>query len=138
MFEHSVTLLVFPFGQHACGHVCVSIYLHYVLFSKQLPTGLQMSAYVYWRRKWQPTPLFFPRESCGQRAWWAVVHGVTQSWILLKQLSMHACIGEGNGIPLQCSFLENARDRGAWWAAMGSHRVGHDWSDLAAAAAYVY
>ena len=89
--------------------------------------------------------------------------------------------GEGNGIPLQCSCLENSMDRGAWWAAvhgvaksrhdwvtslslftfmhwrrkwqptpvflpgdpgtgkpgglpsMGSHRVGHYWSDLAAA-----
>ena len=31
---------------------------------------------------------------------------------------MHACIGEGNGNPLQCSCLENPRDRGAWWAAV--------------------
>ena len=39
------------------------------------------------------------------------------------------------GNPLQCSCLENPRDGGAWWAAVyGSHRVGHDWSDLAAAA----
>ena len=30
---------------------------------------------------------------------------------------MHACIGEGNGNPLQCSCLENPRDGGAWWAA---------------------
>ena len=29
-----------------------------------------------------------------------------------------SCIGEGNGNPLQCSCLENARDRGAWWAAV--------------------
>ena len=44
-------------------------------------------------------------------------------------------IGEGNGNPLQCFCLENPRDGGAWWAAsLGSHRVGHDWSDLAAAA----
>ena len=28
------------------------------------------------------------------------------------------CIGEGNGNPLQCSCLENPRDRGAWWAAI--------------------
>ena len=34
---------------------------------------------------------------------------------------------EGNGNPLQYSWLENLVDRGAWW----SHRVGHDWSDLA-------
>ena len=27
------------------------------------------------------------------------------------------CIGEGNGNPLQCSCLENPRDRGACWAA---------------------
>ena len=29
-----------------------------------------------------------------------------------------SCIGEGNGNPLQCSCLENARDEGAWWAAI--------------------
>ena len=29
-----------------------------------------------------------------------------------------SCIGEGNGTPLQCSCLENPRDRGAWWAAV--------------------
>ena len=32
--------------------------------------------------------------------------------------SSDLCIGEGNGNPLQCSFLENPRDRGAWWAAV--------------------
>ena len=29
-----------------------------------------------------------------------------------------SCIGKGNGKPLQCSCLENPRDRGAWWAAV--------------------
>ena len=29
-----------------------------------------------------------------------------------------SCIGEGKGNPLQCSCLENPRDRGAWWAAV--------------------
>ena len=29
-----------------------------------------------------------------------------------------ACIGEGNGNPLQCSCLENPRDRGACWATV--------------------
>ena len=49
---------------------------------------------------------------------------------------MLLCIGEGNGNPLQCSRLENPRDEGAWWAAsMGLHRIGHDWSNLAVAAA---
>ena len=42
--------------------------------------------------------------------------------------SMHACIGEGHGNPLQFSCLENPRDGGAWWAAIYgvSHRVGHN------------
>ena len=29
-----------------------------------------------------------------------------------------SCTGEGNGNPLQCSYLENPRDGGAWWAAI--------------------
>ena len=29
-----------------------------------------------------------------------------------------SCIGEGNGNPLQCSWLENPRDGGACWAAV--------------------
>ena len=27
-------------------------------------------------------------------------------------------VGEGNGSPLQCSYLENPGDEGAWWAAV--------------------
>ena len=53
-----------------------------------------------------------------REAWWATVHGVAQSWTRLKRLSVHACIGEGNGNPLQYSCLENPRDGGAWWAAV--------------------
>ena len=36
-------------------------------------------------------------------------------------------VGEGNGSPLQCSFLENPRDGGAWRATVqGVARAGHD------------
>ena len=34
------------------------------------------------------------------------------------KLGSPACIGEGNGNPLQCSCLENPRDWGAWWGAI--------------------
>ena len=40
---------------------------------------------------------------------------------MTDQLHFHfslSCIGEGNGSPLQCSCLENPKDRGAWWAAV--------------------
>ena len=38
------------------------------------------------------------------------------------------CIGEGNGNPLQCSCLENPRDREAWWAAFNG--VTQSWRQL--------
>ena len=71
-------------------------------------------------------------------AWWAAVHGVTKSQIQLsnfiftfhfhaldKEMATHSSVhawrisgmGEPGGLP-----------------SMGLHRVGHDWSDLAAAA----
>ena len=72
-------------------------------------------------------------------AWWAAVHGVANSRIRLsdftftfhfhaleKEMAPHSCVlawripgtGEAHGLP-----------------SLGSHRVGHDCSDLAAAAA---
>ena len=40
---------------------------------------------------------------------------------MTRQLHFHvslSCIGEGNGNPLQCSWLESPRDREAWWGAV--------------------
>ena len=72
-------------------------------------------------------------------AWWAAVRGVAKSWTRLrdftltfhfhaleKEMATHSSVlawripgmGEPGGLP-----------------SLGSHRVGHDWSDLAAAAA---
>ena len=50
-------------------------------------TSLSLSAFMHWRRKWQPTPVFLPGESQGREAWWAAVSGVAQSRIRLKRLS---------------------------------------------------
>ena len=69
-------------------------------------------------------------------AQWAAVHGVPQSQTRLKQLSMHACIGEGNGN--HSSVLDwriPGTEGPGWLPFMGLHRVGHDRSDLAAAVA---
>ena len=117
--------------------------------------------------------------------WLFIIDYLLLSRLLLAYLlSDRYWDGEGDGTPLQCSFLENPMDGGTWWAAvhgvtksrkpltdftftfqfhalekemathssviawripgteepgglpsMGSHRVGHDWSNLAAAAA---
>ena len=40
---------------------------------------------------------------------------------MTERLHFHfslSCIGEGNGNLLQCSCLENPRDRDAWWATV--------------------
>ena len=42
---------------------------------------------------------------------------VRHDWATHFHFSL-SCTGEGNGNPLQCSCLENLRDKGAWWAAI--------------------
>ena len=75
-------------------------------------------------------------------AWWDAVHGVAKSRTRLsdfsftfhfhaleKEMATHSSVlawripgtGEPGGLP-----------------SMGSHRVGHDWSDLAAGAAFIF
>ena len=92
-----------------------------------------------WRRQWHPTPVLLPGKSHGWRSlvgcspWGRKESDTTERLHFCFSLS---CTGEGNGNPLQCSCLENPRDRGAWWANV--HGVTQsrtlDWSDLAAAA----
>ena len=92
-------------------------------------------------REGNGTPLQYSclENPMGRGAWWAAVHGVAKSWTQLsdftltfhfhaleKEMATHSSVlawripgtGEPGGLP-----------------SMGSHRVGHDWSDLAAAVA---
>ena len=83
-----------------------------------------------WRRQWHPTPVLLPGESHGRRS--LVGCSPWGRWELdtTEQLHFHlslSCIGEGNGNPLQCSCLENPRDRGAWWAAVYGVAQGPTW-----------
>ena len=50
-------------------------------------TSLSLFTFMLWRRQWQPTPVFLPRESQGWGAWWAAIYGVAQSRTWLKRLS---------------------------------------------------
>ena len=43
-------------------------------------TQLSDFTFMHWRRKWQPTLVFLPGESQGQRGLLGTVYGVTQSW----------------------------------------------------------
>ena len=73
------------------------------------------------RRQWHPTPVLLPGKSHGQRSLVGCSPWGREESDTTEQLHFHfslSCIGEGNGNPLQCSCLENPRDRGAWWAAI--------------------
>ena len=76
---------------------------------------------MHWRREWQPIPESLPGESHGQRSLVGYSPWGRKESDTAECLHFHfslSCIGEGNGNPLQCSCLENPRDRGAWWAAV--------------------
>ena len=103
------------------------------------PTSFESSYSPFWRRQWHPTPVLLPGESHGQRSLvgcspWGRWESDTTEWLPFHFL--FSCIGEGNGNPLQCSCLENpGTGEPGGLLSVGSHRVRHDWSDLAAAAA---
>ena len=86
--------------------------------------------HIYWRRKWQPTPVLFPGESHGWRSLVGCSEWGRKESDMTQRLHFHfsfSPIGEGNGNPLQCSCLENPRDGGASWVAV--YGVAHE-SDM--------
>ena len=90
------------------------------------------------RRWWHPTPVLLPGNPMDGGACWAAVHGVAKSRTRLsdftftfhfhaleKELATHSSV-------LAWRILGMGEPGGL--LSMGLHRVGHDWSDLAAAA----
>ena len=90
-----------------------------------------------WRRQWHPTPVLLPGKSHGWRSlvgcspWGREESDTTERlpfpfslYALEKEMATHSVFlpGESQG-----------RGEPGGLPSMGSHRVGHDWSDLAAA-----
>ena len=76
---------------------------------------------IFQRRQWHPTPVLLPGRSHGRRSLVGCSPWGHDELDTTERIHFHfslSCIGEGNGNPLQCSCLENPRDRGAWWAAV--------------------
>ena len=86
---------------------------------------------------WHPTPVLLPGKFHGRRSLGGCSPWGREESDATEQLHFHfalSCIGVRNGNPLQCSCLENPRDgEPGGLPSMGSHRVRHDWSDLASA-----
>ena len=116
-------------------------YITKIAFLRELSISLLI---VFCDGEGNGTPLQYSclENSMDRGAWWAAVHGVARSRTRLseftftfyfpaleKEMATHSSVlawripgvGESGGLP-----------------SMGSHRVGHDWSDLAAAAAAVF
>ena len=68
------------------------------------------------RRRWHPTPVLVPGKSHGRRSLVGCSPWGRKELDTTERLHFHfslSCIGEGDGNPLQCSYLENPRDGGA-------------------------
>ena len=72
-------------------------------------------------------------------AWWAAVHGVAKSWTWLSDFTLtfhfHASEKEMATHSSVLAWRIPGTGEPDGLLSMGSHRAGHDWSDLAAAAA---
>ena len=80
-----------------------------------------MSSMKLWRRQWQPILVLSPGKSHGRRSLVGCRPWGHEESDMTEGLHFHfslSCIGEGNGNPLQRSYLENPRDGRTWWAAV--------------------
>ena len=84
--------------------------------------------------QWHPTPALLPGKS-----WWAAVHGVAKSRTRLRDFTFtfhfHALEKEMATHSSVLAWRIPGMGKPGGLPSMGSHRVGHDWSDLAAVAA---
>ena len=72
-------------------------------------------------------------------AWYAAVHGVAKSWAPLSDFTLtfhfHALMKEMATHSSVLAWRIPGMEEPGGLPSIGSHRVRHDWSDLAAAAA---
>ena len=113
-----------------------SLVAEIVLWSVQASVAVQglscpWACGIFQRRQWHPTPVLLPGKSHGRRSlvgcspWSRYESDMTEWFHFHFSLS---CVGEGNGNPLQRSWLESPRDGGAWWAAI--YGVTKSWTRL--------
>ena len=90
-----------------------------------LKNGIKFSTSLFWGGLWERETEKAMAPHSSTLAWkipWMEEPGGLQSMGSLgvrhNWATSLSSIGEGNGNPLQYSYLENPRDRGAWWAAV--------------------
>ena len=96
-------------------------YIQYLVITYKENDSEKEYVYTYICMQWHPTPVLLPGKSHGWRSLICCSPWGREESDTTERLHFHfslSCIGEGNGNPLQCSCLENPRDRGAWLEAV--------------------
>ena len=102
-------------------------------------TSLSLFTFMHWRRKWHPTPVLLPGKSHGQRTLVGCSPWGREELDMTERLHFHfslSCSGEGSATDssLLAWRIPGTGEPGGL-PSIRSPRVGHDWSNSAAAAA---
>ena len=107
--------------------------------SKRSSWNLSPSSLLFWEGNGTPLQYSCLENPMDGGAWWAAVHGIAKSWIRLTDFTFtfhfHALEKEmATHSSILAWRIPGMREPGGL-PSTGLHRVGHNWSDLAAAAA---
>ena len=94
-----------------------------------------LSIKTYWRRQWHPTPVFLLGRSHGRRSLVGCCPWGREELDTIKLLHFHALEKEMSTHSSVLAWRIPGTGEPGGLPSMGSHRFGHDWSELAAAAA---
>ena len=91
---------------------------------------------IFWRRQWHPTPVLMPGKSHGQRSQSMGLLRIGHDWATsLSLFTFMHWRRKWQPIPVFLPGESQGWGKPRGLPSMGSCRVRHDWSDLAAAAA---
>ena len=104
-----------------------------------IASDMQITPPLCQRRRWHPTPVLLPGKSHGWRSLVGCIHGVAKSRTRLSDFPFtfhfHALEKEMATHSSVLAWRIPGTGEPGGLLSMESHRVGHDWSDVAAAAA---
>ena len=89
-----------------------------------------------WRRQWQPTPVLSPGKSHRRRTLGGCSPWGREELDMTEQLHFHALEKEMATHSSVLDWRIPGTGEPGGLPSMGSHRVGHDWSDLAASSTH--
>ena len=141
LYPSPMILYPSPMGRHVYLLCCVDLTNHQHMFRKHLsPFVLIWLCIAELTGEGNGNPLQY---SCLENpmdwgAWWAAVHGVARSWTRLSDFTftfhLHALEKEMATHSSVLAWRIPGMVEPGGLPSMGSHRVGHDWSNLAAVA----